>query len=85
MVLSGTIKMFVDGVKKKTEDTTPTMNGFNDLKHLFIGGTINDNVCKCHLAEMEIFSRALSDQEVKDSYDRYGGTNYFFYLLSKVE
>ncbi len=67
----GTLTFFVNGDQVKSEVTAPTMNGFNDLGHLFIGGTIDANVCKCHLAEMEIFSRAISDQEVKESYDRY--------------
>ena len=69
---SDNITIYIDGSEELiVEVTSNVVSGFGGLKYLRIGGlAIHSSRCLCDMAEIEVFSRALNQQEIKRSFNR---------------
>ncbi len=71
-MIADSIQFYIDGLEEGNSVKPDSGNTFDGISSFLIGGTINPmRLCQCDLAEMEVFSKALNQQEVINSFNRY--------------
>ena len=71
MLFPGESKFYLNGIEMDSKNTASTTANTVGVNKIDIGSTNPVSDCHCSLDEIEVYSKAISAQEVVNIYDRY--------------